>query len=201
MSVILINTTKQNVWIWQPFLAAELFTIDQIDKIEHRASMERKGDIIKILFLPVTPNTIRVQFEQVEVTSSDKPLPTSGDKPSFGPRPNTNATNFDVEAEINHLPFKQNMGTEAKMIQHQQSWFLNLIYNHPKVFSLHVKYLGFCDKFKHMFPMTSDRPVYLPYCTIPPRLQGEMCKCLDTWLRQGINRPSESLYTSKVVIV
>ena len=41
--VILINTSKQNVWIWQPFFGTELFTMDQIDKIEHRARMGRKG--------------------------------------------------------------------------------------------------------------------------------------------------------------
>ena len=48
--------------IWQPLLATELFTADQSDKIGHRASMERKGDNINISFLPVTPNTIRVQI-------------------------------------------------------------------------------------------------------------------------------------------
>ena len=32
--VILINTSKQNVWVQQPLLAAELFTTDQINKIE-----------------------------------------------------------------------------------------------------------------------------------------------------------------------
>ena len=41
--MILINTTKQNVWIQQPFLATELFIVDQIDEIEHRASMDRRG--------------------------------------------------------------------------------------------------------------------------------------------------------------
>ena len=32
----------------------------------------------------------------------------------------------------------------------------------------------------------TDRPVYLPYRTILQQLQGEVYKCLDTWLRQGI---------------
>ena len=113
VQVILINTTKQNVLIWQPMLAAELFTIDQIEKIRHRASMERKGDNINISFWPVTPNTIRVQLEQAEATSPDISPSTSSDKPTFGPSPNTNATNFDFEAEINCPSFKLNMGTEA----------------------------------------------------------------------------------------
>ena len=37
--------------------------------------------------------------------------------------------------------------------------------------------------------------------TIPKQLQGEVRKCLDTWLRQGIICPSKSLYASQVVIV
>ena len=172
-----------------------------IDKIEHRASMERKGDNINISFLPVTPNIIRVQLEQVEVTSSDITPSTSSDKPAFGPRPNTNAADFDFEAEINCLPFKWNMGTDAKMTCAQQRQFINIIYDHPEVFSLHDEDLGFCDKIKHTIPMTSDKPVYLLHCTIFPQLQGEVHKCLDTWLWQGIIRQSKSPYASKVVIV
>ena len=60
MPVILVNTTKQNVQIWQPLLAMELFSADQIEEIEHRASMERQGDNMHISFSPVAPNSIRV---------------------------------------------------------------------------------------------------------------------------------------------
>ena len=66
---------------------------------------------------------------------------------------------------------------------------------------MHDEDLGFCDQIKHNIPTTMDRPVYLVHCTIPPQLQGEVHKCLDTWLRQGIIRPSQSPYTSQVVIV
>ena len=176
--VIPINTSKQNVWIWQPLLATELLATDQIDQIEHRSIMEMKEDNINISFSPVTPDTIRVQSEQVEVTSSDITPPTSSDKLSFDPRPNTNAVNFDFEVEINCLPLKLNMRTGAKIMHVQQSWFLNIIYDHSKVFSLHDEDLGFCDKIKHTIPMASDKPVYLLHHTIPSQLQGEMCKCL-----------------------
>ena len=44
--VILVNTNRQNVWIWQPLLATELFSTDQVEEIEHRADMERQGDNI-----------------------------------------------------------------------------------------------------------------------------------------------------------
>ena len=47
----------------------------------------------------------------------------------------------------------------------------------------------------------TDKPVYLPHRTIPVQLQAEVRKCLDTWLKQGIIRPSRSPYASQVVIV
>ena len=45
------------------------------------------------------------------------------------------------------------------------------------------------------------KPVYLPHHTIPIQLQAEVHKCLETWLKQGIIRPSHSLYALQVVIV
>ena len=198
--VILVNTNRQNVWIQQPLLAAELFGTDQVKEIEHRADMERQGDNINISFSPVAPNSIRVRSEQVETRTPDIDPPTSSEKPSFGPRPDVESENFDFKAEIDHLPFKLNMGTTFEMTCEQQSQFINIIYDHPEVFSLHDEDLGFCDKIKHTIPMTSDRPVYLLHCTIPPQLLGEVHKCLDTWLRQGIIRPSQSPYASQVVI-
>ena len=182
-------------------LATDLFSMDQIEEIEHRASMERQGDNIHISFSPVAPNSIRVRLEQVESITPDITPPTSDDKPSFGPRPDVTATNFDFHAEIDCLPFNLNMGTTVDMTPEQQSQFINIIYNHPEVFSLHDEDLGFCNKIKHTIPMTSHRPVYLLHHTFPPQLLGEVCKCLHTWLMQGIIRPSQSPYASQVVIV
>ena len=109
--VILVNTNRQNVWIWQPLLAAELFGTDQVEEIEHWAKMERQGDNIQISFLPVAPNSIRVRSEQVETVTPDIEPPTSNEKPSFGPRPDVESKNFDFKAENDHLPFNLNMGT------------------------------------------------------------------------------------------
>ena len=163
--------------------------------------MERQGDNIQISFSPVAPDSIRVRLEQVESVTLDITPPISDDKPSFGPRPHLKSTNFAFQAEIDCLPFKLNMRTTIEMTHEQQSQFINIIYDHPEVFSLHYEDLGFCDKIKHTIPTTSDRPVYLPHHTIPPQLLGEVCKCLDTCLRQGIIRPSQSPYASQVVIV
>ena len=181
MSVILINTTKQNVCLQQPLLAAELYDAEY-HQIEHWADMEVKGDVANISFLPVVPNTIRVQVEQVEATTTDISTPNPNEKPIFGPRPDTQSTCFNFEAEVKCLPFKLNFGEEAKLTCIQQSLFIDLIYDHPEVFSLHNEDLGFFDRIKHTIPMTTDKAVYLAHCTIPPQLQGEVHKCLDTWL-------------------
>ena len=44
-------------------------------------------------------------------------------------------------------------------------------------------------------------PLYLLYRTIPRQFQGEVHKCLNTWLCQGIIQPSNSPYASQAVIV
>ena len=133
MPVILINTIKQNVCLRQPLLAAELYTAEY-HPVEHQADIEVEGEVAKVSFLPVVPNTIRVQVGQVEATSDDTPTPNPKEKPVFGPRPDTQSAEFDFEAEVKCLPFKLNLGDEAKLTHVQQSWFIDLIYDHPEVF-------------------------------------------------------------------
>ena len=162
-------------------LAAELYTAEYHPD-EHRADMEVKGDGVNISFLPVVPTTIRVQEEQVESAPTDVFPPNSNEKPVFGPRPDTQAADFDFEAEVQHLSFKLNLGEEVKLTWIQHSLFMDLIYDHPKVFSLHDEDLRFCNWIKHTIPTMTDRPVYLPHYIIPPQLQWEVHKCLDTWL-------------------
>ena len=108
--------------------------------------MERQGDNIQISFSPVTPGSIRVRSEQVKTVTPNIDPRTSSEKPSFGPRPDVESENFDFKAETDHLPFKLNMGTTVEMTCEQQSQFLNIIYDHPEVFSLHDEELGFCNK-------------------------------------------------------
>ena len=162
-------------------LATELYTAEY-HPVEHKVDMEVKEDDVNISFLPVVLNTITVQVEQVESTPTDVYPPNSNEKPVFGPRPDTQAANFDFEAEVKCLPFKLNLGEEAKLTCVQQSQFIDLIYDHPEVFLLHDEDLRFCDWIKHITLTTMDKPVYLVHHTIPPQLQGEVHKCLDTWL-------------------
>ena len=80
-------------------LSTELHTVEY-HQLEHRVNIDLKEDDIDILFLPVVPDTIRVQSEQVEATSTGISPPNSSEKSIFGPRPDTKATDFNSEAEI-----------------------------------------------------------------------------------------------------
>ena len=117
MPVILINTTKQNIWLWQHLLAAELYTAEY-HPVEQRADMEIKGDDVNISSLPVVPNTIMVQLGQVESIPTDISPPYSNENPVFGPRPDTQAADFDSEAEVQHLPFQIKFGGGSKIDSH-----------------------------------------------------------------------------------
>ena len=85
MPVILINTNKENIWVWH--------------QVEHRAVMEKWGDNINISFQPVSPNIIRIHSEQVKVRSENTPH-SDKEKPNFGPMPYTNSAQFDFITEI-----------------------------------------------------------------------------------------------------
>ena len=43
----------------------------------------------------------------------------------------------------------------------KQGQFIDLIYDHPEVFSLPEEDLGFCDWIRYTILTTMDRPVYL----------------------------------------
>ena len=55
--MIIINTNRYNVWVRQPFLAAELYDVE-CTEIEYRATMDWEGDMISIGFQPVSPKLI-----------------------------------------------------------------------------------------------------------------------------------------------
>ena len=107
---------------------------------------------------------------------------------------------FDFQEEVECLPFKLNLG-DVPLEKEHQARFINLIYSNQEVFSLHDEDLGYCDKLTHTTPTSTNKPVYIPHRTIPRQLQGEVHKCLNTWLCQGIIQPSNSPFTSQVVLV
>ena len=102
-----------------------------------------------------------------------------------------------------HLKKCNNFSLEGEVAldREHQAKFIDLIYSNQEVFSLHDEDMGYCNQMTHNILMSTNKPVYLPHRTILRQLQGEVCKCLNTWLCQGIICPSNSLYASQVVIV
>ena len=202
VAVILINTTSRNIWICQPLLAAKIFEME-LHPWQCKSILHKEGKTIKVGFQPIVPPEMEgdLQANQVQVKVKEEPSEEeyTPPLPSFGPHPDT-TQDYDFDDEVAKLPFKFNLG-DAPFNKEQNDWLLNLIYDHKKVYLLHNEDLGFCNKLAHSIPTTTDKPVYLPHRTILRQLQGEVQKCLDTWLRQGIIRPSKSPYASQVVIV
>ena len=225
ITMCLQNTNDHNVWIRQLLYAGDLWDVDKEDwEYEPVLVKDTETNNITVKFQQVPPEHLREEiFSQAaemfgpDKTDKDKetetkekekesdPQPTSEDsanqgQPKFGPRPDTSNADFDFKTELEHLPFTINIG-EAPLSREQQSRFIDLIYDNKEVFSLYDGDLRFCDVLKHSIPTTTDKPVYLPHRQIPVQLQQEVRKCLESWLKQGIIRPSKSPYASQVVIV
>ena len=204
--VVLANMNSYNIWIWQPLLAANVVEVESCPW-DYQTILSHDGKDIKVSFCPIPPSEVQEDIftDSTSVTTTDnqdtvKPAKDSGEKPKFGSWPRFDSPNFDFQRELDRLPFPPNLG-KVEMSKEQQVRFLELIYDNQSVFSLCDEDLGLCDCLKDMIPTTMDKPVYLPHRMIPVQLQGEVRKCLDTWLRLGIIWPSQSPCVSQVVIV
>ena len=195
--VILMNQNSNNIWIRQPTLAAEIYAVDHLPW-DYGVEFQHHEDKIEVAFQPLPPADIMATVKLVHNEPGTKP--STEPHPTFGPHPNTSAADFDFKQEVEHLPFKLNLG-DVHLDKEHQARFIDLIYRNQEVFSLNDEDLGYCNKLTHTIPTSTDKPVYLPHRTIPRQLQGEVCKCLNTWLHQGIIRPSNSPYASQVVLV
>ena len=203
--VILANTNSYNIWIQQPLLAANIVEVESCPW-DYQTYLSHDGRNIKVSFCPIPPSEVQEDIfttaTNVMVTDQDKMTLTKdqGEKPKFGSRPKFSSPEFNFQKELDRLPFPLNLG-KVDMSKEQQVRFLELIYDNQSIFSLGDEDLGLCNHLKHTIPTAMDKPVYLPHHTILVQLQAEVCKCLDTWLRQGIIQPSQSLYASQVIIV
>ena len=199
--VILANTNSYNIWIRQPLLVANIVEVESCPW-DYQTNLSHDGRNIKVSFCPVSPSELQEDIfmaaTSVTVTDQDtvKLTKDQGEKPKFGSRPKVSSPEFNFQKELDRLPFPLNLG-KVDMSEEQQVRFLELIYDNQFIFSLCDEDLGLCYRLKHTIPTMTDKPVYSPHHTIPVQLQAEVCKCLDTWLRQ----PSWSPSASQVVIV
>ena len=139
-----------------------------------------------------------VHDEPDKVTSKEEA--SQEPHPTFGPLSNTQVADLDFKKEIEHLPFKLSLG-DILLDKEHQAKFINLMYSNLEEFSSYDEDLDYCNQLTHTILTSTDNPVYLLHRTIARQLQGEVCKCLNTWLCQGIICPSNSPYASQVVIV
>ena len=200
--VILINTTNINIWICQPLLAVDIFKV-KLYPWQYHSVLYREGNTFKVGFQPIVPPEVEGNLQDNQMEAKVKEEPSEEESttplPSFGPILDI-TKDYNFEDEVASLPFKFNLG-DALFSKEQQDQLLNSIYDNQKVFSLHDKDLGFCNKLAYSTLTMTEKPVYLPQRTIPQQLQGEVRKCLDTWLKQGIISPLKRMYASQVVIV
>ena len=97
--MILINTTNQNIWVRQPFLAAELFEVE-VEPQQYHTDFNHEGDEITISFLLAPPHEGQEQVENNAVVVEENPDPPKEinipvEYPKFGERPdNQRAYNF-----------------------------------------------------------------------------------------------------------
>ena len=201
--IALVNTNSYNVWICQPLLAANVVEVEDCPW-DYQPIMSCKGNEIKISFCPAPMSEVQEGIFSASMTNSGDTNKSKskelGKRSKFGPWPKFNSPKFDSKKELDRLPFPVNIG-EEEMSKSQQVRFLELINDNQCLFSLCNEDLGLCDHLKHTIPTTMDKPVYLPHHTILFQLQAEVHKWMDTWLKQGIIWPSQSMYTSQVVIV
>ena len=195
--VILMNQNNHNIWIWQPLLAAEIYLVEHLPW-DYGVEFQHQGSIIEVTFQPIpladTMATVKLVHNEPGTKPSAEPCPT------FGPHPNTSAADFYFQQELDCPPFKLNLG-DIPLENKHQARFINLIYSNQEVFSLHDEDLDYCDRLPQTIMTSTNKPVYLPHRTIPRQPQGEVHKCLNTMLCQGIIWPSNSPYVSQVVLV
>ena len=199
--VILINQNNYNIWIWQPLLTAEIYWVEHLPW-DYGVELHHDRENIEVSFQPLPLADILATVKAVHNEPDTKPSKEAIDEhcPTIGPCPNIKAADFDFQKEVEHLPFKLNLG-DILLDKGHQAKFIDFIYSNQEVFSLHDEDLGCCIQLTHTIPTSTNKHIYLPHRTIPRQLQGEVCRCLNTWPCQGIVQPSNSPYASQVVIV
>ena len=105
--VILMNQNNYNIWIQQPLLAAEIYWVEHLPW-DYGVEFQQQGKNIKVAFQPIPPADIMAIVKLVHDEPDAKP--STEPHPTFGPCPNTDVVDFNFQQEVEHLPFKLNLG-------------------------------------------------------------------------------------------
>ena len=142
--VIGINQNKHSIWIQQPLLTAEIYWVEHLPW-DYGVELHQEGENIEVTFQPLPLADI---MATVKVVHDDPdPMPSNEankeSHPTFGPHANTKAADIDFQKEVEHLPFKLNLG-DVILDKEHQARCMDLIYSNQEDFSLHDEYLGYC---------------------------------------------------------
>ena len=135
--VILKNQNTYNVWIQQPLLAAEIYWVEHLPW-DYGVEFHQQGKSIEVTFQPLPLADIMATVNVVHNEPDTKPAKEANKEPcpTFGPCPNTNVAEIDFQKEVEHLPFKLNLG-DIHLDKEHEARFIYLICSNQEVFSLH----------------------------------------------------------------
>ena len=89
------------------------------------------------------------------------------------------------------LPFSLDI-EESNISEEQRKLLNDMLHRHIGAFSRDDDDLGYIDNVKHEVPLTDETPNRIPHRRVPPNLQHEVLQHLESWMRQGIIRKSNS---------
>ena len=166
-------------------MAAEMYWVEHFP-LDYGAEFQQQGNTIEVAFQPLPLADIMATVNMVHNEPDTKPSNEANKEahPTFGPCLNTNVADFDFQKEIEHLPFKLNLG-DVHLNKEHQAKCIDLIYSNQEVFSLHNEDLGYCNELTHTIPTSTNKPVYLPHRTIPRQLSERCMNVLTPGFAKG----------------
>ncbi|MEW8548544.1 MAG: reverse transcriptase family protein, partial [Candidatus Thiodiazotropha sp.] len=143
--------------------------------------------------LEIQPKSSLCELHEVKVLRSVDPIQQEG----------KHARNNQQRAQASttaQLPDKIDL-TDSNITEKEKERLKEFLNKWQGIFSKGVTDLGKCDLVKHQIKLTDDQPFKEPHRRIPPALFQEVREHLREMIEAGAIRPSESPYSSNVVIV
>ena len=127
--VIVIDQNNNNIWIQQPLLAAEMFWVEHLPW-HYGVEIHQEGDNREVAFQPLPLADIMASVKAVHNEPGQVLSKVASKEPhsTFGPHPDTKVADLNFEKEVEHLPFKLNLGDVPLDREHQVK-FIDLIYS------------------------------------------------------------------------
>ena len=110
----------------------------------YRVGFNHERDKLEVAFQPLPTADIMASIKAVPNEPDQMPSKEEASPepcPTLGPCSNIQVADFDLKKEIEHLPFKINLG-DVPLDKEQKA---NLIYSNQEVFSLYNEDLSYCN--------------------------------------------------------